>query len=155
MAIITLATALKKKKRLAGEVCALRSELEGNNSRNAKAIVKFDWSLKHEKYINAISKLVSLKAAIATANTPIHGKIAMLAELKTLITFYQTLNTTEGIIEGPDFSLAGSGQTQTDFRVSMNYAETRKQIDSIQERINNLQDELDSFNANQTIEWTD
>ena len=155
MAIITLATALKKKKRLAGEVSALRVELEGHNSRNVKETVKFDWRQKHEKYIHAINKLVSLKTAIAVANNPIHGKIAMLSELKTLIGFYQTLNTTEGVVVQSHFSLADTGSNQNEFTVSMNYAETREQIDRIQERINNLQDELDSFNANQTIEWVD
>lgn len=147
MKTIKLHTALKVKNRLAGEVARLQSILARENARrndNTSKIVCADISIQLDA---ARKKLLSVKTEIAKANVPIYAALAELEETKAQIAFYSTLPVREGyeIIPTPTGSL---DYTWTSY---LNREKLDNLVAELQKRANDLQDEIDAYNASATV----
>jgi len=147
-----LTKALKLKNQLAGEVAELKERLTKQNSR--AATIPFDYNtaevLKslHER----IDRLVTVKAAIASANAAQYARIFRLAELKGLVALLKVLDVRHGV-----FKEAGNytqSALEVEYVAQLKKAEVDKLVTGLEEEISTLQDELDEFNHTHAVELT-
>lgn len=150
MAQISLAKALKIKKRILAEIKLSKEIVMRENSQIQPTTSTVDVKKEWIKLLSNIDKLVSIKTKIAQANAGIFHAILKMAELKGLIEFTQHINTTDG------------EQTESGYHtaaITKKYVAAIKMqdIDSmktgIQTDLATLQDEIDDFNATTKIEW--
>jgi hypothetical protein len=145
-----LAKALKEKNRLVGDICRIKNLIQRENSRNVKSTAKTDRAALWKELADTTGRLVALKAAIFRANAGIYEKIVMMAELKSKATWITSLNTTDGVIETPNYH--GEGVTTETFDAFLKQEDIDKMTVDLQTAIADLQDEIDEYNATVTVE---
>ncbi len=145
---MNLSQALKQKNRMAGELVRLNQIFHRENSRRNDNPSKVDCQEVWEKIVKLSDELGELKAKIAAANVPIYSKIERMAELKSRISFLQSLPKREG----QESSFLGGDKVQTyNWSSFLNQEICDLKVSEIQDAINNLQDEIDSFNHSTQI----
>jgi len=141
--------ALKQKNRLAGEVASLQEVLKRENSRRSdnpsKIVVETVTSqlkLKREE-------LIDLKGRISKASAGIASKLARLEETKQEKNYFAGLPTREGT----EVAFVGRDQEKLEYVWTAYYNRegVDKKLAELQEEINNLQDEVDTFNASTDV----
>ena len=150
---MNIAKALKVKNRLAGEVTRLQELFRRENSRRSDNLSTVDVGQVEKDLLSTVGNLIRLKAALCTASAPIGNKLAELAESKTLLTFYLALPTREGEEQ------AFAGPTRDVIKFQWTAFHNRAAVDKagveLQQKINDLQDEIDDYNARTKVEYTD
>ena len=147
---VSIARALKEKNRVAGRMRQVLREIEKENSKD-KDVPRGVDVLEMYKLANELrNRLIEIKTAIAVANQKIVGKIVELSELKSQIVFLNELPIFEGVKK--DGSYYGSEKTSSIFTAILSKAQVLKDVDAHQKRANQLQDELDDFNATMKVE---
>jgi len=154
MKTIPLAQALKQKNRLAGEVARLRQIVERENSRKESKPARADVRKAFDESVARSRKLAALKGAIAAANAGIvsgsvgiYGKLNLQAELRGLIAFLKLLNTKEGEeVERVGF-LSRDEAARAVYVAEIKRDEIDRNVAAYQAEIEQLQDEIDEFNA--------
>jgi len=154
MKTISLAQALKQKNRLAGEVARLRKIVERENSRKESKPSRADVRKVFEESVARSRELAALKGAIAAANAGvlagrhgIYGKLNLQAELRGLIAFLKELDVKEGEeIERVGF-LSRDEATRATYVAEIKRDEIDRNVVACQSEIEQLQDEIDEFNA--------
>lgn len=151
---MNIAQALKTKNRIIGEMNKLFSFVEKHNVSHRKAgsdrtltsTGATPESVKEtfDNYLNLTKKLIALKASIQVASSPVASKLVEMAEAKSLLSKIHAIPVRESVsIEG--------GYGKETYEVEYSSAITEKaQIEKVEEAqntINNLQDEIDAFNA--------
>ena len=134
--------ALKQKNVLTAELNELYNLVRSSNSNivgNVKHYVESEVMAQAE---DKMLELVELKTKIHTANAPVYEKIFLLSELKNKANHYRSISTTEG----KQVDRYGNGEP-TFIEVEFNVKQVKDLIKSIEVRINEIQDELDTFNA--------
>lgn len=146
-----LAKALKVKNRLAGEIAnAQRLIVESNVVEGANQPAH-DVEELHMTLIAKQGQLAELKAKINRANGPIWESIVTLAELKGRAAWYRSIPTKSGtFVEGAS-RFSGPGIT-VNYRAQMSASDVEDNIAYLNEKIEKLQDEIDTFNATTEIE---
>ena len=138
---MTLARALKERCRIAGK---LKMKLDIINSENS-AIQgnerNFDLRAVYAECMELHRKLIQIKQIIAAANAPIVDKLVEMDEVKSMIARLRGINTTTGLVE------RGYGQSDRYMEVVFSASEMTAEADRFQARAEQLQDELDAFNA--------
>ena len=149
MKTLKLQTALKLKNRLAGEMSRLQGIVRRENSRRNDNPSKVKTGDVFNELNETRTKLVALKSAIATANVAIYPQLAAMEEIKSFIVFLQTLPTREGE------EVAFVGRDQEKLTYQWNVFLSQEVVDAMvkvqQDKIAELQDEVDAFNATKTI----
>ena len=146
---LKLHTALKLKNRIAGEVARLQRLIVRENSRRHDNTSKVDVGGLFNQLNNARINLAHVKGELAKANVSIYDKLAALAEAKSYMAFLDTIPTKEGEEKA---ALGYKGDI-----VSYQWAAYVNQaaIDELkvkqQTLINDLQDEIDAYNAGAAI----
>lgn len=148
MKTIKLHTALKLKNRLAGEVARLQQVLARENSRRADNPSKVDRAVADTALQTARNKLVAIKSAISAANVLIYPTLARMEETKSALSFYQGLNTREGI----ETMFTHTGNIDLMHTAYLNREAVDVLVAKLQDDINALQDSVDAYNASTTIE---
>ena len=142
--MMNLTKALKKKKKIIGEVSTYQNRLFQNNVYEEGQEPPYDAKVALDKYISATNELVELKTKIHLANAPIYNLIFRLGELKSLASRLKGLNTRDGKVKGynqePSIMVASIGTIQRDNMVS-----------AYEEEIERLQEEIETFNATTMI----
>jgi hypothetical protein len=154
MKSFNLAQALKHKNRLAGEIARAREIVQRENSRKESQAARADVRAVFEQCVAQSRELAAFKGAIAAANAGvvsgdrgIYGKLNLQAELRGLISFLKGLNTKEGEeVERVGF-LARDEAVRTVFVVTIARDEVDRLVATFQAEIEQLQDEIDEFNA--------
>jgi hypothetical protein len=151
---MNIAQALKTKNRIIGEMNKLFSFVEKHNVTSKKAgsertvggsgVTPESVREAFENYLALGKKLIEIKASIQVASAPIAGKLVALAEAKSLLTKVQVIPVRESVsIEG--------GYGKETYEVEYSSAITEKaqiaKAGELQNTINDLQDEIDAFNA--------
>ena len=143
---VTLARALKERCRIAGK---LKMKLDIINSENS-AIQgnerNFDLRAVYAECMELHRKLIQIKQIIAAANAPIVDKLVEMDEVKSMIARLRGINTTTGLVE------RGYGQSDRYLEVVFSASEMTAEADRFQARAEQLQDELDAFNALTKVE---
>ncbi len=144
-----IAKALKLKNQLAGEVAQLKDLLTKQNSRSSKQ--KFDYDNREvlTRLRTKLAELVKVKAAVAAANAEIYDKIFHLAELKGLVTTLTGLDTKAGVFhEGRGFA---ESAYEVEYVAQLGKVDVDKLVAELNAEIQSLQDALDEFNFNRSV----
>lgn len=151
MVKINLAKALKNKNRLIGEIKSLQGIIVRDNSQKVGSPPKKDVNEIVKKMNLLIDKLIDLKSKITTANIGIYHAIAEMSECKSLMDFYRSIPTRDG--EEIEHDMYGRGEAMTvTYEAVIKITNVDEICERLQQRINNLQDEIDSYNGSTFIE---
>ncbi len=161
MKTFNLSQALKHKNRLAGEVARAREIVQRENSRKDSQIARADVRAVFEESVTRSRELAAFKGAVAAANAGvltgdhgIYGKLNLQAELRGLIVFLKGLNTKEGEeVERVGF-LSRDEASRTIYVATIARDEVDRLVAAHQAEIEQLQDEIDEFNATTRISLT-
>ena len=138
---VTLARAPKERKRLAGKLRQYFQIINNENSAIRGSERSFDLRALYALCQELHRKLIEIKRIIAAANAPIVDKLVEMDEVKSMIAQLRSINTTVGYVN------RGYGQTNDYMEVVFGASEITAEADKLQERAEQLQDELDAFNA--------
>ena len=154
MKSLNLAQALKHKNRLAGEIARGREIVQRENSRKESQAVRADVRVVFEQSVARSRELAAFKGAVAAANAGvvagdhgIYGKLNLQAELRGLIAFVKGLNTKEGeVLERVGF-LSRDEASRTVYVATITRDEVDRLVATYHAEVEQLQDEIDEFNA--------
>ena len=137
--------ALKQKNKLVTELKAQYQILQKFNSieeGNPRRYIMVDVLAKITSLSN---ELIELKARIHKVNQPVYNQIFLLAELKGQIKELKKVPTDEGK------QTERYGSVQSIKEVQLNIVDIENVVGELQDRIEELQNELDIHNANTII----
>ena len=153
---INLAKALKTKNRLVGRLARLDKRITTENCETLRAGEEF-----HDDYqnpeVNAlfeqrgvlVNALINLKSSISRSNQKIQPLLYKLAELKSEMKLYQSLNTTHGVVES-HYREGGTTYVST-----VKKQDVEDHIKRLEKEIDSIQDAIDTYNYTNTIEVED
>ena len=141
---LNLSRALKLKNRLAQRLGQLDALLIKHNS-SLEDSQEFDARELYATRTTVAAHLVTLKTAINHANQPIQKAIFELAELKSLITTLNKVDTKHGS------TLEGFASTKVTYVAQIRKTEIDREVKRIEREIDRIQDDLDLFNYNTRI----
>jgi hypothetical protein len=146
---MNLAQALKQKNRLAGEINRQQQILQRENARRSDSTSSVDRQAVLDKILELSTQLGELKAKIAKANVGIYPAIERMAEFKSLIGFFQTLNKRVG----EEIVFVGRDNEKLTYKWDslVTQESTDARVAELQAKINALQDEVDTYNATTQI----
>lgn len=146
---MTIKQALKLKNKLVQDLNKLTEKLHNNNSiieGNTR-----DYSAKEllaEMYVR-IDELTAIKTQIHKANAPVYDKIFLLSELKSAVNKLKSLDCTSGL--AVDF-FSRRSETSIVKTAEISTVERDNEIQFLENRIEELQEELDYHNVTTEIE---
>ena len=147
---MNLAQALKLKNRLAGELVRQQQILQRENARRSDSVSKVDRKEVWDKILQLSEDLGELKGQITQANVNIYPALERMAELKARIAFINSLPKRDGE------EITSVGYNQEKLVYQWNSMITQEGADAmvvdLQKEINDLQDEVDSYNATTEID---
>ena len=144
-----IAKALKLKNKMVAEYTDLLNKIVSSNSSDKSAKKNYNSKELYEQVMDAQEEIIRLKTAIHKASAPVRSKIFAIGEVKNLLNHFNRMSTVEGIVKNRGYSAA----TEDEFVVDFNEAEKVALIKYFQECIENLQEDLDSFNATTEVEY--
>ena len=143
---VTLARALKERSRLAGKLKRDFDIINRENSVIRGSERSFDLRAVYAECRELHERLVALKRVIAAANAPIAGKLAEMDEIKSMISYLRGVNTEAG------FKPRNYSSEKDLFEVVLDAVEMSDEAERLQKRAEELQDEIDVFNATTEVE---
>ena len=138
---MNLTKALKAKKKLVKQVDEFYNRFLNSNSKEQDTLSVYNAEESYEKWIEATNELIALKTKIQLANAPIAHKIFQLGELKSQAAKLKRVETREGIWRD-----RYSDKTVT-YTAWMNQLSKDQMVEKLEEQIENLQEEIEAFNA--------
>ena len=141
---MNISKALKVKNRLVGKITKQQEIVSKENSRRSDSTSKVDVSVEFQSLLNLKHELIDLKSRISKASSPIFDKIIKMQEYKSLINYINGLNTRDGIEK------VSYGQTTVidyTWNAYINNEKKQVMIKGYEDEVNNLQDDIDNFNA--------
>ena len=145
---VTIARALKEKNRVAGRLAKARDLVNKENSKDKKVPRGINVSEIYALAKVLRDRLIAIKSAIAEANEPIVSKIIELDEIKSEIAYLNGLNVKEGKFIETNYG----SRIELEIDVIISKQEVLDAVAALQARADQLQDELDEFNASTRIE---
>ena len=137
--------ALKVKNKLVTEMKAAYGILQKYNSIEEGNPRRYSMSATLDRIHALSNELVELKAQIHKANQPVYDKIFALAELKGMIKELKKVPTEEGKINERYGSVVSVKE------VELNIVEIEAIVSKLQDKVEELQNELDVHNATTQI----
>jgi len=144
---MTLARALRYKKRVVENIRTLEMEIQQNNSKIDGEERECDVRLAFKRREAWVFHLVDLKMKMQEATRPIQRLILELAEAKSEIAFWQRVPTMHGT-QPSRFRAETTIRYVAEFRKP----ETDSMVRMLQDRIDLLQTQIDAHNAETTVE---
>jgi len=146
---MNLSQALKQKNRLAGEITRQQHILQRENARRNDSVSKVDRAAVLAKILELSEELGVLKAKIAAANVGIYSALERMAELKSLIAFFQGLAKREG----EEVTFVGRDDEKLVYRWDslVTQEDCDRRVAELQVKINALQDQVDTYNATTVV----
>lgn len=139
---MTLKQALKKKNKLAADIAMHWARVKRFNSLPEGSVRHYEPAESMVLAVGLTRELAELKEKIHNANGPIAGKIALLAELKSSIARLKKVDTFEGVKNERYSDEKGSK-----FDVVLSVVTIDGQVQLFEDEIEQIQDDLDHFNA--------
>lgn len=135
--------ALKLKKKMAGEIAKLKQQISSKNSYNVGSLNAEKYNIKEleTQLTDEIDDLINLKCEINRVNAPIQNLIYRLAELKGLVVLWESVS----VIEGEQEPIFGR-EVKIEYKVQIDERERDQIVKALQERIDNIQEEIDIYN---------
>jgi hypothetical protein len=148
--MITLSRALKYKNRVIEKMRKIETDIQANNSILEGAERNYDPNVLLEERLILESHLVDLKLKIDAANAPIKESIIRMQELKSRLTFLQSIGTAHGKQQSHRNLYGDEGEVVYQAVIRKNRVD--KMISDINRLIDGLQEEIDRHNNTQTID---
>lgn len=147
---MNLAQALKQKNRLAGELVRQQQILQRENARRSDNVSKVDREATWKRIIEISEELRELKGRITQTNVNIYPALERMLELKARIAYLNGLPKREG----EEVTFIGRDQEKETYKWDslINQQKCDELVADLQEEINDLQDEVDSYNAATQVE---
>jgi hypothetical protein len=147
---MNLAQALKLKNRLAGDLVRKQQILSRENARRSDSVSKVNREDVWDEIIEVSDKLGELKGKITRANVGIYPALERMAELKSRIAFLNLLPKREG----EEINFVGRDQEKLSYSWDsfINQEDSDSIVSELQQEINDLQDEVDVYNATTQVE---
>jgi hypothetical protein len=144
-----LTRALKEKNRLAGELTRLQKILQRENSRRNDSTSTVDRAEVWDSCIGLTDQLSEIKGKICVANIGIYPKLERMSELKSRIAFIKMLSTRNG----EEIERYGRSDEKIVYQwdAFLKEALIDDLVSVYQTQINDLQDEVDDYNATTDI----
>ena len=142
-----IAQALKDKKRLIRDITTLQSRIQHNNSVIEGNGFKTDNMALYVELSGKKKELNELKAKIFKANIKIYPKILAMDEMKSMIQFLRSIDTSEGKVMGGRYG----GETIITKCAQLNSTFITDEITKFEKEIEKIQDEIDAYNAKTNI----
>lgn len=140
---MNLAKALKLKNKKLSEYNKTVQKMRAYNSYDVDSKKVYN---SKELMIQAEVQLydyVALKTAIHSTSEPIRSKIFRLGELKSFLNNILSISTTEGVVKPNGYN----STSVSTYAVDITEEEKEAKVKSIQDEIEVIQDEIDTFNA--------
>lgn len=144
---ISLSKALRLRKRLKEEIGVLNDRIIANNSIIKGSQREYEVAELMKKREQTVYALVALKISLLQANAQVQQKLLMLDESKAKITLLNSIDTRHGP------ALAGhfSQEATIEYDAQLRKVNVDKEIKMQEKLIDQLQDEIDRFNATHEI----
>lgn len=145
--------ALKLRKKLVGEIAQLKTQIQSKNSYLIGSLnpEKYNVPNLYKELMEKIDQLTGLKFVINEANREIQSKIYVMSEYKALITFWNSVPTTEGTHEGGRFG----SEALREYAVQVDEETRNGYVKEFQEKVDALQEEIDVYNYTTDVPWGD
>jgi hypothetical protein len=137
---MTIAQALKEKNKLASKIRINWFRISTKNALPKGAVRPYDINQVKEETLKMIDELIKLKTNIHLASSPVREKIFRLSELKAILTNLEKIPTAEGLTKDK------YENSYTEMESILKTVEVDDMISKYQDEIDELQNELDSFN---------
>jgi len=147
---MNIASALKNKNRIAGEIAKLQKKIIANNLYIGDT-KKFDTIVLTDNLNAERQKLVDLKVRIAKANVGIAQELVELAEAKAQLTYLTSLERYVGVAEVKGIAGYGEREKEVITYSQITAGVLDKALGEAQKLINDLQDKVDAFNATTSV----
>ena len=135
--------ALKEKNKLAKKITDLMGRTEKYNSVDNGAIRSYDPKESLLSAIETMEQLISLKTSLHLANVNVYEKIFRMAEYKSFIKYLRGLSCIEGALVVSRYGDTSNRQMTT----VITEVERDQMIEKYESMIDELQSELDAYNA--------
>lgn len=145
-----LIKALKIKNRVAGDLARAQEIFSRENSRRDDDSSKVDRTEAWNVISSKKAELIRIKTAITKANVGIYHALAEMEELKGMIRYVQLLDTREG--EEVSYEGMNAQKVTYVWTAQLNQEAVDGLITHYQNRLNELQDEVDEYNATTDVE---
>lgn len=144
---MTLSKALRWKKRAIEKLRQFESEVQEHNSHVEGEEPEVDVQDSLNKRQQWRDHLIVLKLQLMKVSEPIRHKIFALAETKSEIAFLQRVPVTHGKQRS-----RYREETELNYVATIRKAERDQMIQTLQDKIDQLQTEIDAFNAETVLE---
>lgn len=144
---MTLARALRYKKRVIERIRSLETDIQGHNSIIVGSTREFDVLQGLEDRHTLIQHLVNLKLSIQEATKPVQRIVLELAETKSEIAFLQRIDTKHGVIKDQ-----WKDAPPVEYIALIRKASRDDRVKILQKQVDKLQTQLDSHNASVFLE---
>jgi hypothetical protein len=141
--------ALKLKNKLVKENSETFAKLSQYNSVEEGSVRPYNPSEMLEKWNEGVKQLVDLKTKIHIANQPVYYKIFKLSELKSMVSKFNGLQCDEG--KQSQRGNWGQSSEPIIMNAVIGIIDRDKMIKTLEEQIEEIQDELDIHNTNTQI----
>ena len=135
--------ALKEKNKLAKKITDLMGRTEKYNSVDNGAVRSYDPKESLLSAIETMEQLISLKTSLHLANANVYEKIFRMAEYKSFIKYLRGLSCIEGALVVSRYGDTSNRQMTT----VITEVERDQMIEKYESMIDELQSELDAYNA--------
>jgi hypothetical protein len=145
--------ALKRKNKLVKEIAVEFERIQRYNSVMEGTDRVYDPRLAMDNYIRKTNSLIALKTAIHQANAPMYDRIFRLSELKSVISKMKGVDCNHG----PVHSRGGYGTPSETIQMAavIQVIERDQIVEKLEAEIEMIQEELDRWNINTDIDWTE
>jgi len=142
---VTLARAMVVRKRLAGKLVRLESDIRAYNSVVVGNEREVDVGAALVERLKLVNRLATLKLTIFEASAPVRHVIIGLSEAKAEIAFMNSIDTSHGAVKNP-YSVQSE---QRD--AAIRRAEVVSTVEELEVDIDELQSALDHHNATTNV----
>jgi ABC-type branched-subunit amino acid transport system substrate-binding protein len=149
---MNIAKALKEKNRIAGKISKLQSQLEKYNRQQVTSDAPdFDPEVIFKELQEEWAHLINLKTKIAIANLGVAERLIKLTEAKAELQYWNRFVSYAGkreeTVEQRKVVNGQYADIQVPYMSYITSKETQGHIDRVQKLIEDLQDEIDTYNG--------
>lgn len=151
---MTIARALKEKERVARKLKSARETLSRVNSVMVGLKRPVDAKEVFETVQRLQNRYLEIKKAIAEANAGISAQLTEMLVVRAEKEYYEKLDCRESSPRG-DWEISDNGSRvwrTEEFDVYINEGKRKEIVEALEQRLDDLQDEVDAFNATHSLE---
>ena len=150
---MTIARALKEKERVARKLKSARETLGRVNSVMVGLKRPVDAKEVFENVQRLQNRYLEIKKAIAAANAGISAQLTEMLVVRAEKEYYEKLDCKEGSSQGEWESAASYGRGYTGpYDAYINESKRQEIVAALEQRLDDLPDEADAFNATHMVE---